>query len=407
MSSAPARVVRALPLAVALVAFAGCGQSARQCVPGPIASPNDWIDLSRNEANAPARTHVAFRPDNGAPRNILALSGGGMYGAFGVGVLNGWSDAGTRPTFDVITGVSVGALAGTYLFLGPEYDPQLKRLFTTVSDRDIFRRRGPLAPLRFDSIVSSAPLKRLIDDQISPEILARVAEEHAAGRRLYMGTTNLDTRRLVVWDMGAIAARGDLCLYRNIVLASASIPGFFPPVRIEIEVNGRTYVEMHIDGGASAQVFVHRSMLDVDEAEGPRRAKVCRPTTIWVVAQGKLYADPACSGGRALEIGLGATTSLIYAQTRNDIRRIATLASCTGAEFRMIALPQDFPVGKTEQLFDATTMSKLFDIGYTLGKSGPKAWRSTMPELDDDEQPAPRTGTRFAAPEPVRSAGQP
>jgi hypothetical protein len=295
--------------------------------------------------------------------------------------------------------VSVGALAATHLFLGPEYDPHLKRLFTTVSDRDIFRRRGPLAPLRSDSIASSAPLKRLIEDQISPDVLARVAAAHREGRRLYIGTTNLDARRLVVWDMGAIAARGDLCLYRDIILASASIPGFFPPVRIDVEVNGRTYSETHADGGVSAQLFLHRSMLGID----PEKGKVCRPTTVWVVVQGKMYADPTCTADRALNIGLGAANSLIYAHARNDVRRVAAMTDAAGAGLRVAAVPQDFPVGPSDQQFDPVVMTKLFAIGHALGKSG-KAWQTPLPEPDDEEATAPRSGTRFLAPEPVRPA---
>ena len=309
-----------------------------------------------------------------------------MYGAFSVGVLCGWSDAGCRPTFEVVTGVSTGALIATFAFLGPQYDAELKRLFTTTTDRDIYRNRGPLAPLRADSIASNEPLKNLIECHITPDILARVADAHARGRRLYVSTTNLDTRRQIIWDLGAIASRGELQLYRDVILASASIPGFFPPVRIVVEVNGRRYEELHVDGGVTAQVFLQRSMIGAGEG----------PATVWVISAGKLRPDPTCTGSRMLEIGLNALNAMIYAQTRNDIRRIAAMAHDAKTDFRLTALPDDFRVKSTTRLFDPEVMGELFDTGYDVGRS--KSWR-TKPPLDESESNLPRTGTQFLTPE--------
>src|SRR5262249_8530193 len=157
------------------------------------------------------------------------LSGGGIYGAFDVGILAGWSATGTRPVFDVITGVSTGALIATFAFLGPEYDEFLRSSYVNISPEDIYSRRRLLEILRSDSLVSSVPLQRKIMAAIAPEILAAVAREHAKGRRLYVGTTNLDTRRFVIWDLGAIASQGTaeaLQLYQKVLLASGSVPGF-------------------------------------------------------------------------------------------------------------------------------------------------------------------------------------
>ncbi len=405
--------LEAVAIGVIVAATSGCGRTVRSCVPPDIARSREWIDLT-----APENSRVALRPPNGqlpridapdfnnSPRQILALSGGGIHGAFTAGVLNGWSDTGNRPTFDVVTGVSVGALIATYAFLGPDYDAELKRLFTTVSDRDIYRRRGPLAPLRSDSIASSEPLRRLIEAQITDDVLARVADAHARGLRLYVGTTNLDTRRFVVWDMGAIASRGELKLYRDIILASASVPGLFPPVRIDVEINGKSYSEMHGDGGVTAQVFVQRSMFGGDTTLAPARGK-CSNSTVWVITAGKLYADASCTGDRTLEIGVNAINALLYSQTRNDIRRIAALAYESKAEFRLTALPQNFPLDPATRQFDPETMGKLFDVGHAIGRSGRKGWKDAPPPPDDVEQTPPRTGTQFAAPELVRPAYPP
>jgi hypothetical protein len=396
MSPSCGRVLALFLLAGTVAATTACGRTTRNSVPPKIASNNDWIDVNAPSSQGP---HTALRPSTG-PRNILALSTGGSYGAFSVGVLNGWSETGQRPTFDVVTGVSTGALAATFAFLGSQYDAELKRLYTTVDDRDIFRRRGPLAPLRAESVASNAPLKRLIESQLSPEVLAEVAAAHARGRRLYVGTTNLDTHRLVVWDMGAIASRGDRSLYVNVILASASIPGFFPPVEIVVEVNGRRFTEPHADGGVTTQVFVQPYMLNPPTEEA-RSDKVCADSTVWVIVAGKLYADSSRTGTRAIEIGVGAVNSLIHAQTRADIRRIAALAGESNTEFRLTAVPEDFPIESSGKFFDAAIMKKLFDIGYTIGRSGSKAWTNRPPEADDARSPA-RTGGQFLAPEPIR-----
>src|SRR6266702_6155692 len=176
----------------------------------------------------------------------LAISGGGSDGAYGAGVLTGWSESGTRPEFAVVTGVSIGALIAPFAFLGPKYDEEVHKNFTTIGAADIFEDRTTR-----DSLFDYWPLKRLIEQRVTPTLLSEIAAEHARGRRLFVATTNLDAGRRVIWNMGAIAAKGDdkaLKLFRDVVLASASIPGFFQPVSIEVEANGKKFQEMHLDG---------------------------------------------------------------------------------------------------------------------------------------------------------------
>src|SRR5262249_21465918 len=170
----------------------------------------------------------------GKPRyNVLVLSTGGPYGAFSAGMLVGWSETGTRPRFDCVTGVSTGALVSVFAFLGPAWDDKLANVLSNLNADRIYHMRRPLSMLRRSSFASSEPLQRLIEDTVDAELLRAVAQVHAEGRRLYVGTTNLETRRLAVWDLGAIASRGDaesLKLFRTILLASCTIPGFFQPL---------------------------------------------------------------------------------------------------------------------------------------------------------------------------------
>ncbi len=266
--------------AVAFVTLlAGCTTRHRACAPPDLTRESGLVQPGPADDAGPVetellrslidRTKTANSPaEPGAKTGkYLALSGGGMYGAYSVGVLTGWTAAGNRPTFDSVTGVSTGSLVATYAFLGTEYDPQMVKLYTTVSDRDIYRRRPRPAILFSDSAASSEPLKCIIEAQVDDALLAAVARAHQCGRRLFVGTTNIDTRRLVVWDMGAIASSGRPDakeLYRTILLASASVPGFFPPVPIAVEVNGRRFTEMHVDGGATTGVFLRASTLHLD-----------------------------------------------------------------------------------------------------------------------------------------------
>ena len=150
--------------------------------------------------------------------------------------------------------------------------------------------------------MSSEPLACTIDTTVTPQLLAEVAQAHALGRRLFIGTTNLDTGRLVIWDMGAIASRGtpdSLVLYRKIVLASASPPGFFPPVRIDVTVNGQTFTELHVDGGTTAQVFFRSSMIEIERAEFAEGRRPLAGSSVYVIIAGKSFPDPKCVDDRA------------------------------------------------------------------------------------------------------------
>ena len=201
----------------------------------------------------------------GVQHNYLAISGGGPDGAFGAGLLNGWTDAGTRPEFTMVTGISTGALIAPFAFLGPKYDHILKEIYTSYSTKDLFEPHSWTVIATGDSAAGTDQLRQIIYDYLTPTFIEELAAAFADGRRLFISTTNLDAKRPVIWNVTAIAASGHPTsrdLIADVLLASASIPGGFPPVLFEVEWNGERYDELHVDGGAVSQVFVHPTAVD-------------------------------------------------------------------------------------------------------------------------------------------------
>ncbi len=349
----------------------------------------DQMGILAQLIDSPLPEAVTGHPPTGPAHNVLVLSGGGKYGAYSAGVLAGWSAAGTRPTFDVVTGISTGALIAPLAFLGPRYDSLLERGYTTVRTKDIYRERTYLSVLFSDALADSGPLRRRIDEQVTDDFLAEIAQAHATGRRLYVGTTNLDTGQLVFWDLGAIAAGADpdkRALFQKILLASCAMPGLLPPVPIEIEVDGRRYTELHVDGGVSAAMFLRPGMV-VADSHGTR-------TNTYVIAAGKLSLEPRCVSRRFIAVSGEALHELLNAQTRDDLLRVFLLTRLTGGCFAVTSVPQELPVDPNPTRFNPVEMRRLFDVGYEQAVRG-EAWRPTPPGVNPDEWPWPRTGTRF------------
>jgi len=327
-------------------------------------------------------------------KNVLALSGGGVYGSYCAGVLVGWTKAGTRPTFDVVTGISTGALIAPLAFLGSEYDDQLETVYTTLKNRDVFRLKKTLRSVLSESLADNGPLAAKIEELATPDLLAAVAAAHARGRRLYVGTTELESRRAVIWDMGEIAARGtpeDLILFRKVLLASAAIPGFFPPVRIPVTVDGKRLEERHIDGGVSNAIFFrppHRPPGTCD----PKTALF--GTNVYALIAGKMYADSSEVSRRALTIAANSISTLIYSQTRGDLLKLYTACVLTGMNYHVSSLPAGFPTTASSTDFDPKEMARLFAEGMTQVAAG-TAFRTTPPGLEKGEGSALRVGTQL------------
>ena len=313
------------------------------------------------------------RVDGSPVYSALAVSGGGADGAFGAGILVGWSDAGTRPKFKLVTGISTGALIAPYAFLGSDYDAKLKAAYTTVSTKDIAKIPG-LPTLGSEALTDSSPLAKRIAQDVNEQMLADVAAAHRRGRRLYIGTTDMDAQRFVVWNMGAIAASGHPGapdLFRKVMLASASIPGVFPPVYIDVEVDGQTYDEMHVDGGVITQVFFYESMLDIKKAaEAAGIASTGESAgAVYVIRNGKIYPEPQHTPRKLLAITGRAVSTMIKSASINDLGRIYMLSQRDNVEFNYIGVPGDFAI-ESEEAFDPKLMNALFELGYQTARQG-------------------------------------
>ncbi|SFJ61108.1 patatin-like phospholipase family protein [Planctomicrobium piriforme] len=364
------------------------------------------VDLTREDSPSDIEQtrYVPDRTPDG--KNLLVLSGGGMNGAYTAGYLIGWTESGERPQFDVVTGVSTGALIAPFAFLGSKYDDELKRNYTTITSDDIYRKRLPVSLLWSDSVADPAPLKRGIEADMTPELLEEIAEAHRAGRRLYVGTTNLQTKRLVVWDIGAIAC-GDkpdrVELVRQILLASCSVPGFFPPVGIKVDVDGKPYTEWHVDGGVTASPFLLPEMVGIDESE-EHRPDSRQNQSVYVIISGKLEPTIRPLEHGWLRISTESLEGLLQSRFRDDLMRVYMVTKSAGARFHLTAVPQALELEASSLTFDRKCMEHLFAVGRTAaGSSDP--WQFVPPLVDDAVHPQPRRGNDFKTlPPPVKTA---
>ena len=323
------------------------------------------------------------------PAYFLAISGGGDNGAYGAGFLNGWTASGTRPEFKAVTGISTGALIAPFAFLGPKYDYVLKNVYTNTSQKDIFKKRGMIKGIFGDAMADSRPLANTIATYVNRQLLDEIAAEYAKGRLLLVGTANLDSLEPVIWNMTAIAASKDpnaTALFSSILLASASIPGAFPPVMIDVNVGGVPYQEMHADGGTMTQVFLYPPSLRI--ADAPQRQRA-----LYVIRNARLDADWANVERRTFSIATRAIASLTRTQGIGDLYRIYATAQRDGIDFNLTYIPPTFNTPHLEE-FDTNYMRSLYDVGESAAKAGYQ-WQKFPPGFDAPMQrPAEAVGNR-------------
>jgi len=323
-----------------------------------------------------------------APANYLSLSGGGDNGAYGAGLLIGWSERGDRPQFNLVTGISAGALIAPFAFMGKEYDPFLRQVFTQLGPQDIFIQRGLISGILSDGLSDTTPLYQVISKYVDQDFLKKVANEYTTKNRwLLIGTTNLDAGVPVVWNMGKIASIGTpeaLELFRKIMLASASIPGAFSPVMFDVEVNGQSFQEMHVDGGAMTQVFLYPSALS--QRAQDLKLQLQKQRNAFIIRNARLDPEWRETERGTLSIVQRAISSLIQTQGIGDLYRIYHNTQVDGVSFNLAFIGSDFKFPhKTE--FDTAYMQALFEYGYKQGLGG-KEWQKYPPGykkgFDDD-----------------------
>jgi hypothetical protein len=322
------------------------------------------------------RRALGLTPDAQLPTAyLLAISGGGDNGAFGSGILVGWTEAGDRPEFQLVTGVSTGALLAPFAFLGSGYDRQLREVYTTVSGDDIFRERGLIAAIYDDAFSDTTPLWELISRYIDEPLVKAIGLEYQKGRLLLIGTTDLDAQRPVIWNIGAIAASGHpgaVDLIRKVLRASSAVPAVFQPVMIDIEVDGKPYQELHVDGGAMQQMFLYPPSVDVRKLAHEERVA-------YLIRNAREDPDWAAVERRTLGIAGRAVSTMIHASGSSDLLRVYFITELDDIDYNLAYIGEDFTDIETED-FDKDYMNTLFDYAYQKARRG-YPWMKAPPGL--------------------------
>ncbi len=341
--------------------------------------PTDVIaEVRRRLPNMPLVARDAKRVNGRPVVETLALSGGGADGAFGAGVLSGWSARGDRPEFEIVTGVSAGAIIAPFAYLGERYDKTLKEIWTHYQTNEIITAQILPGLFGGPALADTSPLASLIARYIDDKMLADIAAEYSRGRILMVLTTNLDAQRPVVWNMGEIARAGDqkaLDLFRKVILASAAIPGAFPPVSIDVEAGGKAYEEMHVDGGTTREVFVLPMQAPFKAFDPLYAAQPLRK--LYIIKNGKITPETKVIEPKTLSIASRAISTLIKSQNWGELYRIWRLARDDKADFNLIAVPPSF-TRTTKELYDPEYQEALFQQGFQVGHQ-PGHWMKEPP----------------------------
>ena len=378
-----AHALRAFALSAALLG--GCASDPRtpftesdEMTAVAIGAPNIryWADATARAVHSAARPAVVQK---GRPFVYLALSGGGGSGAFGAGVLNGWSASGTRPEFTIVSGVSTGALIAPFAFLGPDYDDRLRRVYTNGEAERLIGRPNPLGALFGPGAFGRERLRRLVERYLDDDLIRAIAREDQKGRRLLVVTTNLDAQRAVVWDMGAIAASGEpnaFELFREVLAASASVPVVFAPQLIDVEADDRVFQEMHADGTLSAPIY---TLPQAVLFGGKAIQRAVRPA-LYVIVNGRIDPGFAVVPDQAGAIAAQSLSTLNRVGTKAVLAETYDAAAREGLSFHVSYIDRDHPdSGGTG--FETDAMRKLYDYGYEKARSG-AFWVTELAQIE-------------------------
>jgi len=339
------------------------------------------IPNARAFADAPMATlstMMAAPGAQGRPFAYLALSGGGGDGAYGAGVLKGWSESGTRPEFSLVSGVSTGALTAPFAFLGSAYDPVLDEIYTSGVAGTLVKDPSLVNVVFGSGLFGDGRLRDLVGRYVTPDLLAAVAAEYAKGRRLLVVTTNLDSKRAMIWNMGAIAASGAPnapALFRDVLTASASIPAVFPTQLLDVEAAGHGFQELHVDGSVVTPVFtVPQAVI----ANGRGRSVAPSKADIYVLMNGRIEPDFELVRNDTLSIVEQTVATGSQARSRASLAATYAFARANRIGFHLTYIDEAAPRTTTAKGFDTAYMRSLYQIGYEKARSG-TAWQGTVP----------------------------
>lgn len=352
--------------ALAATALTACSGATPAAVSTRSITANDPLAQFRlfSDAGPDIWARHMTPPMSGTEPCVLALSGGGEDGAFGAGALVGWSASGTRPIFDMVTGVSTGALIAPFAFLGAAHDEDLRRIFTEHSAHDIMRMQ-PFRAMIGDALYDTAPLASLIAEFTPPDVIDAIAARHASGARLFVVTSELDSAKASIWNMGAIAQAGQYDLFRGILRASAALPGLFSPVKLTYAVGRITYAETHIDGG------VHMQFLAVPEFAYAANSPQLPGGDVFVVINNTLDPAPASVSRSALAISQQALTTSGRATAAAAVQATRMFGQSSGMAVSVASIdPNAGIVFDPSDRFSSVYMNALYRHGFERGRDG-------------------------------------
>jgi len=323
--------------------------------------------------------------------DILALTGGGSRGAFGTGLLVGWTKRGDIPNFDIVTGISTGAVMAPFAFLGKDELKKVEYFYTKMHTEEVFTSTF-WSIFGYGYVMNAKPLKALFKKTFNKAFLDKIAAEHKKGRRLYIGTTNIDTGQLTVWDMGAIASsnRPDkYARFNQIIYASTALPIYLPPEYIEVDVNNKKYYQMHVDGGIYTQVFMIGLLVNWSKVlHFKENDNTNFDATLYTVANRKyrqrdIYKPIEQAPLHIIEAYVLTEMDLLFDRS---MYRLYQSCEKKGINFKMATIPAKMPeIVTVPTEFNPEQMLELFNIGYNFGLNGID-WKTSISFEEYDKQ---------------------